>query len=127
MKTNLRVKQQRYTMTRSKIRRGLLPNIQPIVLFRERGKKVDYRYKTFDDFSLMIIDPPPKMNSEKSDIISRCFVTSRENQSSEVMSKMLLNDLLKRREESKTPSHTRFSAMTAPEKISLKVFWIILK
>ena len=39
MKMNLRVNQQRYTMTRSKIRRGLLTNIQPSILFRERGKK----------------------------------------------------------------------------------------
>ena len=39
MEMNLRVKQQRYTMTRSKIRRGLLTNIQPSIIFRERGKK----------------------------------------------------------------------------------------
>ena len=38
MKMNLRVKQQRYAMTIFKIRRGLLTNIQPNILFRERGK-----------------------------------------------------------------------------------------
>ena len=38
IKTNLRVKQQRYTMTMSKIRRRALPKNQPIILFRERGK-----------------------------------------------------------------------------------------
>ena len=40
MKTNLRLKQQRYTMTRSKIRRGELPKKnQPRILFRERVRK----------------------------------------------------------------------------------------
>ena len=38
MKINLRVKQQRYTMNRSKIKRGVLPNIQPSIIFIERGK-----------------------------------------------------------------------------------------
>ena len=80
MKMNLRVKQHRYTMTRSKIRRGLLPNIQPSILFRERGKKIVYRKKTFDHFRFMIVDPPQKMNSEESYFISRCFGTPMENQ-----------------------------------------------
>ena len=39
MKMNLRVKQQRYTMTRSKIRGGLLRKTQPSILFKEIGKK----------------------------------------------------------------------------------------
>ena len=38
MKMNLTVKLHRNTMTRSKIRRGLLTNIQPSILFRERDK-----------------------------------------------------------------------------------------
>ena len=33
-KINIILKQQRYTMTRSKIRRGVLPNIKPSILFR---------------------------------------------------------------------------------------------
>ena len=36
---NLRVKQQRYTMTRSTIRRGVLPKNHPSILSRERDKK----------------------------------------------------------------------------------------
>ena len=39
MKMNLRVKQQRYMMTRSKIRRGVVRKNQPSILFREIGKK----------------------------------------------------------------------------------------
>ena len=39
MKMNLIVNQQRYKMTGSKLRRGLQKNIQPSILFRERGKK----------------------------------------------------------------------------------------
>ena len=78
MKMNLRVKQHRHTITISKIRGGVLLNIQPRILFRERGKnKSDYRDKNIYDFMLMIVDPPQKMNSEESDIISIYFVTSR--------------------------------------------------
>ena len=95
MKMNLRVKQLIYTMTRYRIRRGLLPNIQPSILFRERGKNVDYRNKTFDDFGLMIVDPPPTLNSEESYILSSCFGTFIENESNEVMSKTVLTRLLK--------------------------------
>ena len=71
MKINLTVKQQRYIttrykMTRSKIRRGMLTNIQPSIIFRERGKKqLTYRKNSFDDFKVMIADPPPKFNSEE--------------------------------------------------------------
>ena len=39
MKMNLRVNQQRYMMTGSKIRIGVLPKNQPSSLFREIGKK----------------------------------------------------------------------------------------
>ena len=36
---NLRVKQHRYKVTRSKIMRGVIPKNQPRILFIERGKK----------------------------------------------------------------------------------------
>ena len=39
IKIDLRVKQQRYTITISKIRIEVLPNIQPRIIFREGGKK----------------------------------------------------------------------------------------
>ena len=39
MKMNIRVNQHRYTITISKIRGLVIPNIQPSILFRERGKK----------------------------------------------------------------------------------------
>ena len=64
IKMNLVLKQQRYTMTRFKIRIGVLSNIQRSILFRERGKKYDYRDKSLDDFRLMIVDPPPNLDSE---------------------------------------------------------------
>ena len=31
----------------------------------KRQKTVDYSDKTFDDFRLMIVDPPPKLESEE--------------------------------------------------------------
>ena len=121
MKMSLRVKQQRYTMTGSKIRRGVLQNIQPIILFRERGKN-KLTIGIFDDLRLMLVDPPQKLNSEESDIISSCFGTSIENQSNEVMSNTVLTNILNRWDESKTQLHTSSIATTLAEHISPKVF-----
>ena len=50
----------------------------------------------------MIVDPTPELDSEESNIISRFFGISSENQTNEVISKMVLTHLLKRWEESKT-------------------------
>ena len=69
----------------------------------------------------MIVDPPPKIDSEQSNIPTRSFVISSENQPNEVISNMVLTHILKRWEESKTQSHPRFSAMTPPEHISLNI------
>ena len=63
-------------------------------LQRKGQKNVDYRKKIFDDFRLMVLDPPPKLNSEESDCLSICFCASMENQSDEVMSKILLTHIL---------------------------------
>ena len=49
-------------------------------LQRKRQKIVDYREKSFDDFRLIIVDPPQKLDSEESDIISSSFGISRGNQ-----------------------------------------------
>ena len=35
-------------------------------LQRKRQKTVDYKDKSFDDFRLIIVDPPPKLDSEES-------------------------------------------------------------
>ena len=75
----------------------------------------------------MIVYPSPKLDSEESNIISSSFGIPRGNKSNEVMSKVVLNYLLKSWEESKTQSHPRFSDMTPSENISLKIFCIILK
>ena len=71
---------------------------------------------------LMIVDQPPKMDSEESNILSSSFDISRGIQSNKVISIMALTHILKRWEESKTQSHPRFSAMISSENISLKVF-----
>ena len=68
----------------------------------------------------MIVDPPPKLYSEESDILSSYFGISRGNQSNEVISKMVLTHLLKSWEEIKTQSHPSFYAMTPSEKILLR-------
>ena len=52
-------------------------------------KTVDYRKKTFDEFSLMIVYPPPILNSEESGFLSRYYDPSMENQPNEAMSKMV--------------------------------------
>ena len=75
----------------------------------------------------MIVDPPPKLNSNESDFISSCYGISMENQSNEVMSKMVLTHILKRWDESKTQLHPSSIAITPTEHIYLKVCCIILK
>ena len=60
----------------------------------------------------MIVDPPPKLDSEESKIISSSFRISRGNKRNEVIARMLLTHLLERWEKSKTQSHPMFSAMT---------------
>ena len=64
MKMNFKVKQQRCTITISKIRGGVLTKNLLIILIRERMEKVDYREKSFYDFRLMIVDPPQKLDRE---------------------------------------------------------------
>ena len=49
-------------------------------LQRKRQNKVDCRKKTFDDFRLMVVEPPPKLNSEESDFHSSYFGISNVNQ-----------------------------------------------
>ena len=68
----------------------------------------------------MIVDPPQKLDSKESNILSSSFGISRGNQSNEVISKMVLTHLLKSWEEIKTQSHPSFYAMTPSEKILLR-------
>ena len=58
-------------------------------LQENRQKTVEYRKNSFDDFRLMTVDPPPKLDSEESDFLSSCYSPSMENQSNEVISKMV--------------------------------------
>ena len=96
-------------------------------LQKKRQKKVDYRNNLFYGFRLMIVDPPPTSNSDESDVLSICYVPSMENQSNEVISKMVLTRLLKRWDDSKTWSHPSSIAMTLSEHIIVKVCCIIMK
>ena len=48
-------------------------------LQRKRQKSVDYSNNSFDDFRVMIVDPPPKMNSNKSYVLDTCYSQSMEN------------------------------------------------
>ena len=66
-------------------------------LRRKRQKiSVEHSNKLFDYFRLMIVYPPPKLDSEESNIISGCFGISSENQSNEIISKMVLTHILNR-------------------------------
>ena len=67
---------------------------------------------------LIILDPPQKLDSEESNMISSSFGIPIVNQSNEVISKMVLTHLLNFWEESKTQSHPRFSAMNPSGNIS---------
>ena len=75
----------------------------------------------------MIVDSPPKLDSDEPDFISICYGPSIENQSNEVISKLVLTNILKPWDENKTQLNPSSIARTPAEHISLKVFWIILK
>ena len=75
----------------------------------------------------MVIDPPPKLDSEESNIISGYFGISSENLSNGVTPQMVLTNILKSWDESKTQLHSSFTAMNPPEHISLHIFFIITK
>ena len=81
-------------------------------LQRKRQKQLNKGGNNLNEFRLMIVDPPPKLEIEESTILSSSFGISRGNQSNEVISKMVLTSLFKHWEESKTHSHSRFSTMT---------------
>ena len=49
-------------------------------LHRNRQKIVDYGDKSFDDFNLIIVYPPPKLDIDESKILSSSFVISIGNQ-----------------------------------------------
>ena len=75
----------------------------------------------------MIVDLPPELDSDESDFLSICYGQSMENQSNEVISKMVLTHVLKRWDESETQLYLSSVAMTPAEHIYLKVCCIILK
>ena len=74
-----------------------------------------------------LCEPPPKLNSDESDVLSIFYSQSMENEPNEVISKMVLTHLLKSWDENKTRSHPSSIAMTLAEHIFLKVCCIILK
>ena len=69
----------------------------------------------------MVLNPPPKMDSKESNIISGSLGISSENISNEVISNIVLTHILKRWYESKPQLHPSFRAMTPPEHISLRL------
>ena len=75
----------------------------------------------------MIVDPPPKFNSDSSGVLSACYGQSMGNKSNEVISEIVLTHLLKFWDENKTQSHPSSIAVTSAEHIYLKVCYIILK
>ena len=43
----------------------------------------------------MIVDPPPKLYKDESDVVSGCYAQSMENQPNEVITKMVLTHFFK--------------------------------
>ena len=74
----------------------------------------------------MILDPPPKLDSEESNIIPGSIGISSINITNEVISKMVSTHILKRWDESNTQLYPSFSAMNPPEHIYLNIFSITL-
>ena len=77
-------------------KRSITKKLTKHTLQRKRQKKVYYWEKSFDEFRLMVVDPPPKLDTEESNILSSSFDLSSWNKSNEVISKMVLTHLLKR-------------------------------
>ena len=50
----------------------------------------------------MIVYPPPKLDSDESELLSICYSQEMENQSNEVISKTLLTHILKHWDQNKT-------------------------
>ena len=67
----------------------------------------------------MIVNPSPKLDSDESDFLSSCYGPSIENQSNEVISKMVLTRIFKHWDENKTQSHPISISMTPTEHIPL--------
>ena len=87
----------------------------------------EYRKKSFDEFRLMVVDPPSKLDDYESNILSGSLGIPSENKSNEFISNMLLTNILNHWDESKTQSCPSSIAMTLLEHISLKLCSIILK
>ena len=82
IKMNLKVKQQRYILTRSKRRIGILPKKHKHTIQRKRQKiSIDYRDILIYYFRLIIVNPTLNLNIKVSNIISSCFGISIVNQS----------------------------------------------
>ena len=90
------MKQQRYAMKISKKKEDYYQKLPKHPLQRKRQNiSVYYMDKSFDDFRLMSVDPPQKLDIEESNILSSYFGISSENQSNEVISKMASTHILK--------------------------------
>ena len=125
---NLRVKQQRHTMTRSKNKKRTANKYSTkYTLQRRRKKPVDYRKNSFDYFRLIIVDPHSKMDSDESELLSNYYGQLMKNKSNEDISKMVLTHLLKCWDQNKTQSHPISTVITLAEHIFLKVCSIVLK
>ena len=74
----------------------------------------------------MIVDPHPKLGSDKLELLSNCYGRSMKNESNEDIAKRVLTHLLKRWEQNKTQSHPSFTAITSAEHSYLKVCSIVL-
>ena len=50
---------------------------------KKRQNPVDYRNNSFDDSRLMIVEPHPKLDSDKLELLSNCYGQSMKNQANE--------------------------------------------
>ena len=96
---------------------------------KRKSQKVsfEYRNKSFDEFRLMVVDPPSKLDGDESNILSGSLGIPSENKSNEIISNMLLTNILNRWDESKTQSCPSYIYMTTPEYIYINLCSIILK
>ena len=91
-------------------------------------KKVhDYSQKYIDDFSMIVVNPPPKLTDQEKRSIVVFFGSSPQDQIIENNKKRIMTHVLKHWNEIKSSAHPSTHPFTSAELVELKVYSIELK
>ena len=95
---------------------------------RKRQEKVhDYSQKSFDDFSLIIVNPSPKVTDQENKSVMDSFDSSSRDQCIETNAKIILTNFLMRWNEDKSIARPSTCLFTPYKTVALKIYSIELK